>query len=60
MNPVGVALSCSSAAATPLSQVLIVSPLHSMRRWFHSPGLNALRAGSLSFRSLSQPRRLSS
>lgn len=60
MKPVGVMESFKSAAGTPLMNVLIESPLHSMRYLFHSFCLNAFRASLLSFKSLSQPRRPSS
>ena len=60
MKPRGVMPSCRSAAGTPLSQVLIESPRHSTRNLFHSFWFEGLRAGSLFFKSLSQPRRPSS
>jgi len=60
MNPAGVSPSFNCAAATPFSQVLISSPVHSIRKWFHSPIFNAALAASLVFRSTSQPRRPSS
>src|SRR5438034_6412047 len=60
MKPDGVTPSFTSAAGTPFNQVLIESPLHSIRNWFQSFCWNALRAGSLFFKSLSQPRRPSS
>ena len=60
IRPSSSMMSTPFAAGTPLTQVRNQGPRHSITYRFHSPGLKAFRAASLSLRSKSQPRRPSS